>query len=213
MRLITPTRLIHVQWLPADPNEYRRVLDYSIFKSLLVPYSKNFTTRPSSRVVKMFTFFVWDSFKYLESGNLTFLWWTRISPPATECCNCNNVYLPVSFISSRRSFLLATFWVFTQPMPQSLQIQGKSHKASKSHKKLRKALLHGTVFYMDKLFTSLAVLLLAPTGALFAIVCPYRSSKQGRQLFSDLHSAKHQCYASCNSGPCNTILYIPCNII
>ena len=78
-------------------------------------------------------------------------------------------------------------------MPQSLQIQGKSHKASKSHKKLRKALLHGTVFYMDKLFTSLAVLLLAPTGALFAIVCPYRSSKQGRQLFSDLHSAKHQC--------------------
>ena len=93
-------------------------------------------------------------------------------------------------------------------MPQSVQIQGKSHKASKSHKKLRKALLHGTVFYMDKLFTSLAMLLLAPTGALFVIVCPYRSSKQGRQLFSDLHSAKHQCYASCNSEPCNTILYI-----
>ena len=131
----------------------------------------------------MFTFFVWDSFKYPESGNLTFLWWTRISPSATECCNCNNVYLPVSFISSRRSFLLATFWVFTQPMPQSLQIQGKSHKASKSHKKLRKALLHGTVFYMDKLFTSLAVFLLAPTGALYAKGFQYRSSKQGRQLF------------------------------
>ena len=33
------------------PDGYPRVLDYSIFKSLLVPYSKNFTTRSSSRVV------------------------------------------------------------------------------------------------------------------------------------------------------------------
>ena len=39
-------------------NEYSRVLDYSIFKSLLVPYSENFTTRPSSRVVAIFTFLV-----------------------------------------------------------------------------------------------------------------------------------------------------------
>ena len=32
----------------AGPEGYPRVLDYSIFKSLLVPYPKNFTTRPSS---------------------------------------------------------------------------------------------------------------------------------------------------------------------
>ena len=38
------------------PNEYPRVLDYLIFKSLLVPYSKNFTTRSSSRVI-ISTFF------------------------------------------------------------------------------------------------------------------------------------------------------------
>ena len=36
---------------PPGPDGYPRVLDYSIFKSLLVPYSKNFTTRSSSRVV------------------------------------------------------------------------------------------------------------------------------------------------------------------
>ena len=39
-------------------NEYSRVLEYSIFISLLVPYSENFTTRPSSQVVIIFTFFV-----------------------------------------------------------------------------------------------------------------------------------------------------------
>ena len=44
--------------LGAGPYEYPRVLDYSIFKSLLVPYSENFTTRPSSRVVVIFTLFV-----------------------------------------------------------------------------------------------------------------------------------------------------------
>ena len=43
---------------PLGPNKYSRVLDYSIFKSLLVPYSENFTTRPSSRVVAIFTFLV-----------------------------------------------------------------------------------------------------------------------------------------------------------
>ena len=32
----------------SGPEGYPRVLDYSIFKSLLVPYSKNFTTRSSS---------------------------------------------------------------------------------------------------------------------------------------------------------------------
>ena len=44
-------------WGPG-PSEYSRVLDYSIFKSLLVPYSENITTRPSSRVVAIFTFLV-----------------------------------------------------------------------------------------------------------------------------------------------------------
>ena len=38
------------------PDGYPRVLDYSIFKSLPVPYPKNFTTRSSSRVVTIFTF-------------------------------------------------------------------------------------------------------------------------------------------------------------
>ena len=38
------------------PDGYPRVLDYSIFKSLLVPYSKNFTTRSSSRVVTISSF-------------------------------------------------------------------------------------------------------------------------------------------------------------
>ena len=41
----------------AGPEGYPRVLDYSIFKSLLVPYSKNSTTRSSSRVVTICTFF------------------------------------------------------------------------------------------------------------------------------------------------------------
>ena len=38
------------------PEEYPRVLDYSIFLSLLVTYSKNFTTRSSSWVVTFCTF-------------------------------------------------------------------------------------------------------------------------------------------------------------
>ena len=67
--------------------------------------------------------------------------------------------------------LLATFGVFTQPMPQSLEIRGKSREASNSHNKLMKALLHGTMFYMDILLTFLVVILLAPTGALYARVC------------------------------------------
>ena len=40
--------------LKPGPNEYPRVLDYSIFKSVLAPYSKNFSTRP----------FLSESFKY-----------------------------------------------------------------------------------------------------------------------------------------------------
>ena len=49
---------MHCDHLHSGSNEYSRVLDYSIFKSLLVPYSENFTTRPSSRVVAIFTFLV-----------------------------------------------------------------------------------------------------------------------------------------------------------
>ena len=42
----------------AGSNEHSRVLDHSIFKSLLVPYSENFTTQPSSRLVAIFIFLV-----------------------------------------------------------------------------------------------------------------------------------------------------------
>ena len=42
--------------LTAGPDGYPRVLDYSIFKSLPVPYPKNFTTRSSSRVVTICSF-------------------------------------------------------------------------------------------------------------------------------------------------------------
>ena len=38
------------------PDGYPRVLEYSIFKSLPLPYPKKFTTRSSSRVVTIFTF-------------------------------------------------------------------------------------------------------------------------------------------------------------
>ena len=45
---------------------YPRVLDYSIFKSLLVPYSKIFTTRSSSNNFLLFV----QSFKYSENVKL-----------------------------------------------------------------------------------------------------------------------------------------------
>ena len=68
----------------AGPDGYPRVLDYSIFEFTTLPYSKNLTTRSSSRVVtictlfaqtlenpamtnenyqKSFTFFVWTIFR------------------------------------------------------------------------------------------------------------------------------------------------------
>ena len=75
----------------AGPNEYPRVLDYSIFKSLLVPYSENFTTRSSSRVVVMFTFFV----KIIEISRKwksdTFMMDSCITPN-----NYNNVHVHLS---------------------------------------------------------------------------------------------------------------------
>ena len=83
--------LMQRKWSSAGPNEYPRVLDYSIFKSLLVPYSENFTSRPSSQVVVIFTIFVrtieisrkWKSntfyqmclsFKISSAPKGTFLW-------------------------------------------------------------------------------------------------------------------------------------------
>ena len=47
----TEQAVAHIRALPAGPEGYPRVLDYSIFKSLLVPYPKFFITRPGSRVV------------------------------------------------------------------------------------------------------------------------------------------------------------------
>ena len=81
-----------IHLLAPGSNQYSRVLDYSIFKSLLVPYPKNFTTRPSSRVVIVLTFYV-QSYKYSDSGKVKLFWWTHISPPATKFCNYSNVYL------------------------------------------------------------------------------------------------------------------------
>ena len=52
----------------AGPEGYPRVLDYSIFQSLLVPYSKKFTTRLSSRVLTISTFFA-QTLKYPDLTN------------------------------------------------------------------------------------------------------------------------------------------------
>ena len=77
--------------LGAGSNEYSRVLDYSIFKSLLVPYSENFTTRPSSRVVAIFTFFV----RIIQISKK----WKSNTSMMTSCNNPNNVHLPLSWNS------------------------------------------------------------------------------------------------------------------
>ena len=50
------------------PEGYPRVLDYSIFQTLLVPYSKNFTTHLSSRVVTTSTFSA-QTLKYPDMTN------------------------------------------------------------------------------------------------------------------------------------------------
>ena len=73
------------------PEGYPRVLDYSIFKSLLVPYSENFTTRPSSRVVAIFTFFV----RIIQISKK----WKSNTSMMTSCNNPNNVHLPLSWNS------------------------------------------------------------------------------------------------------------------
>ena len=60
---------MQVQFFPSGsgPDGYPRVLDYSIFKSLPVPYPKNFTTRSSSRVVTICSFFA----KTLKNSKIT----------------------------------------------------------------------------------------------------------------------------------------------
>ena len=63
-------RVIKNFTLQAGPDGYPRVLDYSIFKSLLVPYSKNFTTRLSSRVVIICTFLAKSSLVKLKLPKL-----------------------------------------------------------------------------------------------------------------------------------------------
>ena len=75
----------------SGPEGYPRVLDYSIFKSLLVPYSENFTTRPSSRVVAIFTFFV----RIIQISKK----WKSNTSMMTSCNNLNNVHLPLSWNS------------------------------------------------------------------------------------------------------------------
>ena len=77
--------------LKPGSNEYSRVLDYSIFKSLLVPYSENFTTRPSSRVVAIFTFLV-RIIKISKKLKMD-------TSVMTSCITPNNVYLHSSWNS------------------------------------------------------------------------------------------------------------------
>ena len=83
---------------PLGSNEYSRVLDYSIFKSLLVPYSENFTTRPSSRVVAIFTFFV----RIIQISKK----WKSDTSVMTSCNTPNNVHLPSSWNSNGMCILL-----------------------------------------------------------------------------------------------------------
>ena len=64
----------------SGPEGYLKVLDFSIFKSLLIPYPKNFTTRPSSWVVIILPFL---------SNHSNF------QKVGTKSCNCSKVYLSV----------------------------------------------------------------------------------------------------------------------
>ena len=88
----------HRRGSPAGPDEYPRVLDYSIYKSLLVPYSKNFTTRPSSRVVVISTFFVGIIEISTKWKSVTFVMDSCVTPN-----NYNNIHLPSS-LNSRTVF-------------------------------------------------------------------------------------------------------------
>ena len=81
-------------WGPG-PDGYPRVLAYSILKSLLVPYSKNFTTRSSSWVVAI-SFFLsnYSNIQKMEMWNFCDL---LVISSLTKFYNYNNVHLPVSY--------------------------------------------------------------------------------------------------------------------
>ena len=76
----------------AGPDGYPRVLDYSIVKSLLVPYSKNFTTRSSSRVETISYFLSNHSnTQKMEMWNFCDI---LVISSLTKCYNYNNVHFP-----------------------------------------------------------------------------------------------------------------------
>ena len=91
---------MYPSWIPqgSGPDGYPRVLDYSIFKSLLVPYSKNFTTRPSSPVVVISTFFVGIIEISTKWKSVTFVMDSCVTPN-----NYKNIHLPSS-LNSRTVF-------------------------------------------------------------------------------------------------------------
>ena len=87
--------VLHNLRLRSGPDGYPRVLDYSIFKSLLVPYSKNFTTRLSSRVVTI------SYFLSNHSNTQKMVMWNfcnlLVISYLTKCYDYNNVHLPVFY--------------------------------------------------------------------------------------------------------------------
>ena len=73
-----------VHCFSAGSNEYLRLLDFSIFKSLLVPYSETYTSRLRSRVIAIFTFLVRivQISKKTEKGHFFVkVWWPYVSLP------------------------------------------------------------------------------------------------------------------------------------
>ena len=78
----------------AGPDGYPRVLDYSTFEFTTLPYSKNFTTRSSSRVVTI-SFFLSNLSNIQKIEMWNFCDWLVILSP-TKCCNYNDV-LPVLY--------------------------------------------------------------------------------------------------------------------
>ena len=118
------TRLSHLHQLqncpPAGPDGYPRVLDYSIFKSLLVPYSENFTTRPSSRVVAIFTFFV----RIIQISKK----WKSNTSMMTSCNNPNNVHLPLSWNSCTKRGMCILLIIIFESRTVSNKIKAESTK-------------------------------------------------------------------------------------
>ena len=69
------------RWVRAGPDGYPRVLDYSIFEITTLPYSKNVTTRSSSRVVTISSFLSDHSnIQKIEMWNFQTLSWGLFSP-------------------------------------------------------------------------------------------------------------------------------------